>query len=110
MGAPAILVCTKAVESAVDRHMREQIAFLRDRVAKTATKAAPASNSAHVRGVPLTDLLATVEQIHREEVEHRDAAADGLPRGMPIWLRALDRLIYFATEVAIFAAYKGPMR
>ena len=45
MGAPAILVCTKAVESAVDRHMREQIAFLRDRVANTATQAAPANSN-----------------------------------------------------------------
>lgn len=79
LGQRAVMACTRAVETVVNRHLQDQLAHLAD-----------ADPRAH----------AAVASIVRDELEHRDVAAERLGRDDPL-TRAIDAAVAVSTESVI---------
>jgi len=85
MGRQGIWVCTAAVESAVHRHLQDQLHFLRD------------------RDPELRQLVLAIQEEELSHLYHAEAriAARGL------WSRALGAFISWSTDVAIWLSTWG---
>lgn len=85
LGRQGIWICTAAVEAAVHRHMEDQLLFLRDR--------------AH-------ELFSIINDIKAEELMQLDHARERIVTTAP-WARALDALITWSTDTAIWLSTWG---
>ena len=84
LGRRAIMVCTAAVETVVDRHLEEQLSFLGERDA---------------------EVFQAIEGIRAEEQAHRDFALR--QSGTPSWpMTLLDKAIRGTTEAAIWLSMR----
>lgn len=99
LGPKAVLVCTQAVEAAVDVHMAEQLRVL------------SASSTADDRA--LHDAIAS---IRKEEREHQEEATMELARRLSssdagsrpleaLFIRSFHRLVFSATDLAVRTSY-----
>lgn len=80
LGERAVMACTRAVETVVNRHLQEQLAHLID-----------TDPQAH----------AAVASIVRDELEHRDVAAERVGADGPL-TRAVDAVVAISTESVIW--------
>lgn len=80
LGEHAVMACTRAVETVVNRHLQEQLAYLID-----------TDPQAH----------AAVASIVRDELEHRDVAAERVGADGPL-THAVDAVVAISTESVIW--------
>lgn len=85
LGQRAVMACTRAVETVVNRHLQEQLAHLAD-----------CDPQAH----------AAVASIVRDELEHRDVASAQIGRDDAL-TRAVDAVVAAATETVIWAGMRS---
>jgi ubiquinone biosynthesis monooxygenase Coq7 len=85
LGQQAIWICTAAVEAAVHRHLEDQLLFLRDRD---------------------RELFSIIADIKGEELMHLNDARERIVTAAP-WARALNALITWATDAAIWLSTWG---
>ena len=84
MGKNAIMICTEAVESAVHKHLRDQICYLDNKDAE------------------LKNLIIDIE---KEEIEHLQYAQQNVKRS---WLtQPLSNVIAVSTEIVIWLSTQG---
>lgn len=84
LGERAVMACTRAVETVVNRHLQEQLAHLAD-----------SDPRAH----------AAVASIVRDELEHRDVASEHVGRDDAL-TRAIDAVVAAATEAVIWTGMR----